>query len=200
MGRMGTSQVAVRELAVRFQSQCGSGSIPAMCCCICFGCHTVLSTREGTRPCPAPKSEPVALAHNRIPARVLSTSLSATALAGTTDDVSETLTTVTMPAVYCGCGQDKDCENTTVAARMSTRLKWYLEELGRGQSPRISTGLSPSIRLCLVHLAHGTKRRAPCAPKRERHCQGESEPRQTRTVTGTRTWGSLVSGAHTFQD
>lgn len=79
MGRMGTSQVAVRELAVRFQSQCGSGSIPAMCCILLWMSHSALDPEGAQDHAQLPKSEPVALAHNRIPARVLSTSLTATA-------------------------------------------------------------------------------------------------------------------------
>lgn len=52
MGRTGTSLVEVRALAVGFQSQCGSGSIPDILL-HCNGCHTVFSTGAGgnkTRP------------------------------------------------------------------------------------------------------------------------------------------------------
>lgn len=128
-GRMGTSQVAVRELAVRFQSQCGPGSIPAMCCILPWMSHSALD-REGTRPCPAPKVRARgACTQSDTSSRALHI-LECHGLAGSTDDVSETLTAATMPAVYCGCGQDEHRENTTVAARMFTRPRWYLEEGG----------------------------------------------------------------------
>lgn len=109
-GRMGTSKVEVRELAVGFQSQCGSRSIPDMCCIALDVTQCFRPEQEETRTGPAPEPEPKALARNRIPARTLSTSSGPhTQITGTTDDVSEALTAFPMPRAYCGCGQGEYC-------------------------------------------------------------------------------------------